>query len=95
MELRGAVYDEVGCYDGGKVYLTRDGVLEDPGCGEEDCKYYSIAKKAAACVEAVWHDAGGPAWTYKTEIPHDTFEIFDDGEVFCQGIVFRAEDLPG
>lgn len=37
----------------------------------------------------------GPfAWTYSTEIPHATFEIIEEGEKFCRGIVFDINDLP-
>jgi hypothetical protein len=39
-------------------------------------------------IEALWCD-GDIAWTYKTEIPHETFDIMEDGEVFCKGIIFE------
>ena len=32
-------------------------------------------------------------WCYKTDIPHETFMIYDDGEPYCRGIVFSIEDL--
>ena len=42
--------------------------------------------------EAVW-GAGGVSWTFETDIPHETFNIYENGELFCVGIVFRMEDL--
>lgn len=94
MEFHGAIDAEVGCYDGGTVYITRDGVLSDPDCDSDDCPYFAAAKKSATSIEAVWHDNGpGPSWTYETDIPHETFEILDEGEPWCIGIVFSVEDL--
>ncbi len=46
-----------------------------------------------AKIEAVWNDRGNPCWTYETDIPHETFEIYEDGELFCIGIVFSTKDL--
>lgn len=33
VEFRGAIDDEVGCYNGGKILLTKTGVLQTPDCG--------------------------------------------------------------
>ena len=95
-ELDGAIYDEVSCYDGGAFYVNRDGLLNDPDCRNQMCRYYSDALKSAKKIEAVWGADGrenGPAWSYKTDIPHETFNIYEDGELFCVGIVFNVEDL--
>lgn len=94
-EICGAIDDEVGCYDGGTICLTKSGVLQEPDClsGIGYCRYYEQAKRAAKTIEAKWNDAGGPCWSYETDIPHETFEIFDGDELFCVGIVFSVEDL--
>lgn len=68
-EFRGAIYDEVDCYDGGRIFKYGD-------------KY----------VDAVWCD-GEYSWTYDTNIPHTTFDIYEDGEKFCKGIVFDKREL--
>lgn len=64
-EFRGAIEDEVGCYDGGRVY--------------EDGEKY---------VDAVWCE-GEYSWTYRTNIPHATFDIYEGCELYCRGIVFE------
>ena len=33
------------------------------------------------------------AWTYRTDIPHETFMIYEDGEPYCRGIVFNIDDV--
>lgn len=93
MEFVGAIYDEVGSYEGGIAYLTKDGILHEPDCGDDGCQYLSAARSAAKAIEAVWHDEGGPCWTFRTDIPHETFNIYEDGELWCVGIVFSMEDL--
>jgi hypothetical protein len=64
-EFRGAYDEEIGCWDGGRVY-------------EDGDKY----------IDAVWCE-GEYSWTFKTNIPHATFDIFDEGEKYCKGIVFK------
>ena len=64
-EFRGAIDDEVGCFDGGRVY-------------EDGDKY----------IDAVWCE-GKYDWTYKTNIPHATFDIYDYCGKYCKGIVFE------
>lgn len=86
MEFSGAIEDEGGCFDGGNVYFDRDGVA------------YDDDEEKANVIEAVWCDGmnsdGIPAtWTYKTEIPHEKFNVWEDGELYCVGIVFSVEDL--
>lgn len=87
MEFDGAIYDEGGCFDGGKVFFDRTGVSQD---GSERANY----------IEAIWCDKTAfdengiiIAWTYKTDISHETFMIYEDGEPYCRGIVFDLADM--
>lgn len=85
MEFSGAIEDEAGCFEGGEVFFDRDGVSQD------DTERDNV-------IEAVWCDGmnadGIPAtWTYKTEIPHETFDVWEDGELYCVGIAFSIEDI--
>ena len=70
-EFRGAIYDEIGCYDGGRVFERGD-------------KY----------IDAKWCD-GEYSWMYDTNIPHAVFDIYEDGEKFCRGIVFKESEVQG
>lgn len=97
MEIDGATgRDEVGCYDGGTALIDRDGLLPDRDNIDDDgdLEKYFARKKKAKSIEAVWcAEEDGPAWTYKTTIPHETFDIVEDGAVYCRGIVFMLADL--
>lgn len=85
MEFAGAIEDEGNCFDGGEVYFDKNGVTEN----END-----------NCIEALWCDNDSKdengeiiTWTYETDIPHETFIIYDDDETYCRGIVFSINDL--
>jgi len=95
-EFSGFIDDERGAYDGNSHYLNADGLLdENHEDGPCNCKYcgFSATREKARKVEAVWDEKDGPKWTFKTDIPHATFEVFEDGEVWCRGIVFSMDDL--
>lgn len=95
MEFEGAIHDEVGCYDGGDAYVTPNGILDpNGGCGmRADCDFARSAFAQAKKISAHWGE-GEATWSYETDIPHETFDIFDDdGSLFCRGIVFSVEDL--
>ena len=89
IEFRGAWNDERDVYEGGFVAVNQDGIL--PHCDNYDCPYYRDAFRRAEKIEAVWCGEGDVvAWTYKTKIPHVTFIIMDEGEVYCRGIIFHS-----
>ena len=90
-ELRGAINDEVGCYEGGIIRLSPQGLVAND-CDNDDCPYFNEIKNRAVTVEALW-DKEGFSWIYQTSIPHATFEIMEDGEKYCRGIVFMLADV--
>ena len=93
MEFRGAVYEEIGAYNGTTVYLTPSGLLENE-CESDNCPYYEKLTENAATLEAIWDEPLAPSWSYKTVIPHETFIVKEDGEPYCEGIVFALADVP-
>ena len=91
MEFRGAIEDELGMFGDGFAYLNKNGLLRNE-CDNEDCPYFIEERLQAKTIAAVW-DCGGYSWMYTTEIPHETFEILEEGRKYCRGIVFAMEDL--
>ena len=81
MEFEGAIYDELDAWEGTIARVSKDGILKPP-C--ED--------KSAKTIKAVWGE-NNISWTYETEIPHETFDIMEDEDVYCRGIVFSMDDL--
>ena len=88
MEFEGAIYDEFGCYNGGTAYLNKAGLFYSE-CEDEGCPYAAREKELCKKIEAILDDG----WSYKTEIPHSTFEIKEGNNVYCTGIVFSLHSL--
>jgi hypothetical protein len=95
MEFAGAAREEIGGYDGGTALVDASGVLPERDSLEEDDEIaaYVQRKKAAKQIEALWRKEPGYSWTYKTDIPHATFEVMEDGGHCCRGIVFSLAGL--
>jgi hypothetical protein len=92
MEFCGAINDEISAYNGTTAYLDGNGLIENE-CSNEECPHFAIRKMHAKSIEALWCDEENVSWTFRTDIPHETFEIMEDDEVFCRGIVFRLSDV--
>lgn len=93
VEFAGAIDEEIGAYNGATIYLTPNGIIQEPDCDRDDCPYFTKEREKAKTIKAVWHYESRPCWTFETDIPHETFNIYEDGELFCVGIVFSVEDL--
>ncbi|MCK4260330.1 MAG: hypothetical protein KAX49_15240 [Halanaerobiales bacterium] len=97
-EFCGAIDDEVGCYDGGTIYLTKDGILSPPEEECSRCEYWIKASEQASTIKAVWCPKNKDkeiiaSWGYETKIPHETFKVFEDNKLYCTGIVFSIHSL--
>jgi hypothetical protein len=96
MELRGALNDEFGCYEGGEIKFTKEGKKIDEDDMEVLEKYNVVPKLNT--IEAVWDEPFDEtdercSFQYKTDIPHSKFKIMEDEELYCVGIVFNISDL--
>lgn len=93
-EFAGAIYDEVGCYNSGEVWLNKKGIIS---VDEDEVE---VLEKHD-CLDFVMKDAkqikinkgDGYTFTYETKIPHATFDIKDDDEPYCRGIIFSIDSL--
>jgi hypothetical protein len=96
IEFRGAIRDEGDCYDGREVLIDAKGVLpswDSASESEESAQEYFERKPKARMIKALFAKEGSYTWTYKTDIPHETFEIVKDGEPYCRGIVFNIGEI--
>jgi hypothetical protein len=87
VELEGAIRDEVGAYNGTTLHVSSAGLLVSKCSHGEDCPYYQMSLASASKIEATYSP-----WEFKTDIPHATFDVMEDGELYCRGIVFRLAD---
>ena len=94
IEFRGAIRDEGGAP--GDVLIDAKGALpswDSASECEESAQEYFERKAKARTITALWAKEPGYSWTYKTDIPHETFEIVEDGEPYCRGIIFNIGDI--
>lgn len=81
----GVIDDEISCYGGCHFKFNKELKIKT---GD---KY----KGHRRSVEAVWApEQPNCSWIYKTEIPHATFNIYYDGELYCVGIVIDVSQIP-
>ena len=100
LEFDGAIYDEAGAPDT-VVLIDTEGLLpsfEAAREDEEDCRRYFERKLNAREIEAIWRhrpsgEMDGPHWILKTDIPHESFMIVEEGEPFSRGIVFSLSSI--
>jgi hypothetical protein len=92
MEFRGAINDELGAHKGVTAYLTSADLLHND-CTDYHCPYFQKMKESGNTIQALWCKEDSYSWTFKTDIPHETFEITEDGEPYCRGIVFALKDI--
>jgi len=85
LEFTGAIREEVYACFGTATLLNSSGLVINR-CDDAQCPYFGDIEYTFT-IEAVWQDSS-PNWTLKTDIPHATFDIMCDGEVFSRGIVF-------
>lgn len=85
IEFCGAISDERGCFSCGEdisVYVNQNGVYDEPGNNTAKIQIHWCSPKTNA------------SWSYTTDIPHQTFNIYEGDELFCIGLVFNFYDLP-
>jgi hypothetical protein len=104
LEAEGALNDEYSALNGVDLLLFTnpktselDGIETDL-VREMDDPYEQVAalesQKRGNVVSALWDPKGMDlSWFITTDLPHATFNIFEDGELCCRGIVLDVKDL--
>ena len=96
-EFAGAFNDEADCYDGGSVFIDEKGVIPEWESVEspDAARSWLARDERKSEILAVWCGPEGYSWTYKTDLPHSTFDIMEDDEKYCRGMVIDVRDLEG
>lgn len=89
LELRGAINDEIGAWEGALIQMAPDGKIP-PAKDQEVLKRYG-AMPTLHTIEAIWSPKGDLplSWLIKTDLPSAPFTIMEDGDPFCVGVVFE------
>ena len=92
IELRGCIDDEADCWNGGEIAFTQHGFHWKEN-GDGTGHWVGENKITAKWCKDRTEDGERISWTYDTDIPHESFMIYDDEEPYCRGIVFSIEDV--
>jgi hypothetical protein len=100
VEFKGALSEEIGASAGGTVTVDQFGLtvdwddIEDEDRSDIDfMRDWFKREGIGQTIEALWDKEEPYSWTFETDIPHETFEIMEDGKPFCRGIVFALKDI--
>jgi hypothetical protein len=103
LEFRGALNDEAGAWDGTTVRLavTGDGEIKvfNEDENRETAEFNKMQIANMKTVSAIWCpvDKNNEVWAswliQISDIPYANFDILEDGELYCRGIVFEANCL--
>ena len=95
IELAGAIYDETDVWDGGTVHIQypymKDGQKIGGGFVSGNNGQQNVMSITAKWCEDEDENGNIITWSYETSVPHETFDILEDGELYCRGIVFFIE----
>lgn len=94
VELRGVVSEEIAVWEGVEFGIPSNGKFEDEE--EAEIRNRLIAKgwtppeseRIVCNIEAEWcPDDLDCSWRITTDVQHFTFDIMEDGKLFCRGVV--------
>lgn len=92
VEFKGAIHDEIGAYGGALMKFTKEGKFLTDELREKIQEVeFELEIKIPIQLNEI--DAHYYPWKFNTDIPHATFDIMEDGDLFCRGIVFSMDDL--
>lgn len=92
----GKVGEEFGGWDGKSFRLNRQANdVEVVEIGVRNTGHISsLVEKDRNMIHAIWVPKKLEAsWLITSDIPHATFDIIEDGELFCRGIVIDAKEI--
>lgn len=88
--LTGAIDAEISAYGGKMIRLSRPGRI----LKKKEVEVLINHDVPIRTITAHWAPPDPPAsWLITADFPAEPFDIYEDGELFCRGIVFHMDDL--
>ena len=100
VELRGAINDGIDACDSIDFFIDTKAktIIADIDVYDEDVlrrydalEYVKDRIAKALKFTAIW-DADGYSWVYELDFPHAEFDILEDGDKYCRGIVIDLKE---
>lgn len=94
IEFNGAMTDEIGMWKGGSISINK----KDLSISKvRNRKELSIppSEGETIVIAADWYKSGTDySWYLSTDVPHECFDIMEDDEKFCRGLVIQIVTPP-
>lgn len=97
LEIKGIIDDEIGAYEGIEICIAK--TVNTPYWSIVNEEMKAIANNFVKnlknfVVKALWcPDDLDTSWLITTDVPHATFDIMEDDDLFCRGIVVSESDV--
>ena len=93
LELEGAVVDELGAYDGTVRFIDIEKAVVMPAEDDDAFCERCQAKVEKIQVTADWSpkDLKETSWKITADVPFESFDIMEDGILYCRGCVFELK----
>lgn len=80
------------------VYGASDDLCEFAGAIDDEFDCYNggeiECENLPSTIEAIWDEKDGePLWSYKTDMPHAAFNLYDGNELYCVGMVIDLSEI--
>ena len=89
IEIEGACSDEIGAYYPKTFYLLPNGSPVNTDELDEE----SAARICHGLPSVRGEYSDGGVWRFSTELPHETFRVYDDESLFCVGLIISLDDI--
>lgn len=95
MDIDGAITDETDVWRGGTVHIQIPyyvaGQMIGGGVVAGNNGQNNVLRVDAKWCEDKTDGGNTIPWSYYTSVPHEEFDILEDGEVYCRAIVFKID----
>ena len=97
IELRGIIEDEIGAWEGLTLHIFLTANTDKTiyhKAGHEPSPFASFLQLKPLTIEAIWcPDNLDTSWLIKANVDCANFDIFEDDDLFCRGIVLDKKDI--
>ena len=104
LELRGAIDDEIGACDGGEAHIYIDDKNNPRVVSESDGEYQQLLEALVEFglqfgifknrIVAEWCPKDlDVSWKITSTLPYASFNVYEDGDLFCVGCVIDVNDI--
>jgi hypothetical protein len=97
LKLRGLIKDELDAWEGLTLHIflnANNGKTIYHEAGQETSPIASFLQLKPLIIEAIWcPESLDTSWLIKANVDCATFDIFEDDELFCRGIVLDKKDI--